>query len=65
MWTAKDARRSRPYTTELLDMVEQGLIDKDSLINDLLGFLSEDEVRQFCRSNDYISYDPDSEEDDE
>ena len=65
MWTAKDARRSRPYTTELLDMVEQGLIEKDSLINDLLGFLSEDEVRQFCRSNDYISYDPDSEEDDE
>ena len=46
-------------------MVEQGMVDKDNLINDLLGFLSEDEVRQFCRSNDYIAYDPDSEEDDE
>ena len=65
MWTARDARRSRPYTTELLDMVEQGMIDKDNLINDLLGFLSEDEVRQFCRSNDYIAYDPDGEEEDE
>ena len=62
MWTAKDARRSRPYTTRLLEMVEEGLIDKDSLINDLLGYLSESEVRHFCRSNDYIT---DSEEDDE
>ena len=63
MWTAKDARRSRPYTTRLLEMVEEGLIDKDSLINDLLGYLSESEVRHFCRSNDYIAYDPDSEDD--
>jgi hypothetical protein len=46
-------------------MVEEGMVDKDSLINDLLGFLSEEEVKQFCRSNDYIAYDPDSEEDDE
>lgn len=65
MWTARDARRSRPYTTELLDMVEQGMIDKDSLINDLLGWMSEEDVKQFCRSNDYIAYDPEDEEDDE
>ena len=65
MWTARDARRSRLYTTELLDMVEQGLIDKDSLISDLLGWMSEEDVKQFCRSNDYIAYDPDGEEDNE
>lgn len=62
-WTAKDTRRSRRYTTELLDMVDQGLIDKDSLIQDLLGWMSEEEVKQFARSNDYIPNDPEDEED--
>lgn len=62
MWTAKDARRSRPYTTKLLDMVEQGVVDKDSLIQDLLGWMSEDEVKEFARRNDYIQ---DADEDDE
>ena len=54
MWTARDARMSRRYTTELLEMVEQGMVDKDSLIQDLLGWMSEDEVEQFARRNDYI-----------
>ena len=63
-WTAKDARRSRPYTTELLDMVEQGMIDKDSLISDLLGWMSEAEVEEFARSNDYVqSLDDEDDED--
>ena len=62
-WTAKDTRRSRRYTAELLDMVDQGLIDKDSLIQDLLGWMSEEEVKQFARSNDYIPNDPEDEED--
>lgn len=65
MWTAKDARRARPYTTRLSEMVEEGEVDKDSLINDLLGYLSEDDVKQFCRSNDYIAYDPDDEDEDD
>ena len=54
MWTARDARMSRRYTTELLEMVEQGMVDKDSLIQDLLGWMSEAEVEQFARRNDYI-----------
>ena len=65
MWTAKDARRSRQYTTQLLEMVEEGMIDKDNLISDLLGWMSEEDVKQFCRRNDYIAYDPEDEEDDE
>lgn len=64
-WTARDARQSRRYTTELLDMVEQGLIDKDSLIQDLLGWMSEAEVEQFARRNDYIQSLDEDEEDDE
>lgn len=58
MWTAKDARRSRLYTTQLLaqllEMVEEGLVDKDSLIADLLGWMSEHEVEQFVRRNDLL-----------
>lgn len=61
-WTAKDARRSRKYTTALLDMVEQGVVDKDSLIQDLLGWMSEDEVKEFARRNDYLQDDPEDDE---
>ena len=55
MWTAKDARRSRPYTTAMLEAVDEGMLDKDSLIQDLLGWLSEAEVEQFARSNDLLA----------
>ena len=54
MWTQQDSYRSRRYTCELLDMVEQGMIDKDSLIKDLLGWMSESDVAEFARRNDYI-----------
>lgn len=51
--------RTREYTCRILDMVEQGALDKDSLINDLLGWMSEDEVKEFARANDLIQYDED------
>jgi hypothetical protein len=43
-------------------MVEQGALDKDSLINDLLGWMSEDDVKEFARANDIIRYDEDDED---
>ena len=61
-WTARNARQSRRYTTALLDMVEQGVVDKDSLIQDLLGWMSEDEVEEFARRNDYLQQDPEDED---
>ena len=54
MWTARDARMSRQYTTALLEAVEDGMLDKDSLIADLLGWMSEHEVEQFVRRNDLL-----------
>ena len=54
MWTAKDARRSRPFTTAMLEAVDEGMLDKDTLIQDLLGWMSESEVEQFARSNDLL-----------
>jgi hypothetical protein len=53
-WTAKDARRARPFTTQLLEASDDGALDKDTLIADLLGYLSEAEVEDFVRKNDML-----------
>lgn len=47
-------RQSRPVTSELLDMAEQGLIDWERLARDALGWMSEDEVKRFAQRNDYL-----------
>ncbi len=61
-----DHRTSRPYTSALLDAVSEGMFDKDSLIQDLLGYLSEAEVQDFVRKNDLMPWlEDDSEEDEE
>ena len=64
MWTRQDSYRSRRYTCELLSLVEDGMLDKDNLIRDLLGYLSESEVADFARKNDIITWlDRDEDED--
>jgi len=47
-------RISRPVTSELLDMAEQGLIDWETLARDALGWMSESEVAEFAQRTDYI-----------
>ena len=47
-----DHRRSRAFTCAVLEAVDEGVLDKDTLIQDLLGFLSEADVEQFVRAND-------------
>jgi len=64
MWTQHDSYRSRRYTCELISLVEDGMLDKDALIRDLLGWMSESEVADFARRNDYITWlDNDEDED--
>jgi len=66
MWTQHDSYRSRRYTCELISLVEDGMIDKDTLIRDLLGYLSESEVADFARKNDIITWlDRDEDEEDD
>ena len=66
MWTPQDSYRSRRYTCELLSLVEDDMIDKDTLIRDLLGYLSESEVADFARKNDIITWlDREDEEEDD
>ena len=57
-----DHRLSRKYTSALLDAVDEGMFDKDSLIQDLLGYLSEAEVQDFVRKNDLMPWLEDDEE---
>ncbi len=47
-------RQSRPVTSELLDLAEQGVIDWETLARDALGWMSEAEVAEFARRNDYL-----------
>jgi hypothetical protein len=63
-WTAKDAQMARPVTTKLLEMVEEGAFDKDLLIRDLLGWMSEADVKEFAERNDLLpAVEPEPEDD--
>jgi len=47
-------KQARFHTIQLLQMVDDGMVDKDYLIADLLRYLSEAEVERFMRRNDYV-----------
>jgi hypothetical protein len=54
-------RTVRKYTCLILDHVEEGLLNKDILITDLLNYLSEDDVKEFYQT--YITNDDDEDDD--
>ena len=62
MFDQFDHRVSRRYTSAVLDAVDEGILDKDSLIQDLLGYLSEAEVQDFVRKNDLMPWLEDEED---
>ena len=53
MW-GFDHRQSRPITSELLDLAEQGMLTWEQLARDALGWMSEAEVQKFAQANDYL-----------
>lgn len=61
MFIKVDTKRSRAYTCALLEMVDEGIIDPNTLAQDLLAWLSEDEVRRFALRNEYITTEEDEE----
>ena len=61
-WSAQYAQASRRVTNELIDLAEGEVIDWESLARDLLGWMSEDDVAEFARRNDYITDDQDENE---
>jgi hypothetical protein len=54
--------RTREATRKILEMVEEGLLDKDALILSCLNYMSEDEVADMARANDFFEWDEDTEE---
>ena len=65
-WTSKDAFTSREYTNKLVDLIEMGAINTDFLVRELLGWMSEDDVKQFMRANDLmVAVEPDEDDEDD
>ena len=56
--------KSRKYTNTLLDMVDEGLLDKDTVLLACVKYMSEDEVKDMMECNEFI-LDEDEEEEDE
>ena len=56
----------REYTNAVLDAVEEGVLDKDQVILACLKYMSEDDVKDMVRCNDFLPWlEDDEEEEDE
>ena len=53
---------TREYSKKLLDMVEEGILDKDAVICAMVNYLSESDVRNMMEVNEFISDDDDEDE---
>jgi len=56
---------TRQYTNRLLEMIEEGLLDKDNVIMACVKYMSEDDVEDMMKCNEFLYEDEDEEEEDE
>lgn len=56
---------TREYTSKILDLIEEGVLDNKALAEQLLMWLSERDVERFWRANDYQAYFGEEEEEDD
>lgn len=47
-------RNVRQYTTKLIEMLDDGLLDHKTVLTACLNYMSEDEVKDMAESNDFI-----------
>lgn len=52
-----DKTKPRAYTNYLLELLDRGVVSEDYMIRDLLGWMSESDVRRFVQANDYENMD--------
>ena len=45
---------TRKYTNMLLDMIDEGIIDRDLVITACLKYMSEDDVQDMMEANEFI-----------
>jgi hypothetical protein len=55
----------REYTNRLLEMIEEDLVDPIKVVEMCLNYMSEDEVKDMCQSNDLSDYMFGSEDDED
>jgi hypothetical protein len=53
---------TRRITNKLLDMIEEGLVDRDTVIQACLMYMSADEVEDMCHCNEFILAQDDEDE---
>lgn len=53
---------SRKYTNELLEMIDNGLLNKDDVIMACIKYMSEDEVKDMMECNEFIVEEEEEEE---
>ena len=56
---------AREATCKLLEMVEEGVLDRDNVIMACVKYMSEDDVADMCHINDFFYEDEDDEEEDD
>ena len=54
---------TRQATNKILEMVEQGILDKDTVIMSCLKYMSEDDVADMAHSNEFFINEEEYEED--
>ena len=58
-----DETKTRAYTTAILEMMDEGLLDPKQLVQDLLSELSERDVKRFAQEVLSEIFDEEEEED--
>ena len=53
----QEKKMERRYTNLLLDLVEDGSLDKDHVINAFVKYMSEDDVQDMMEHNNFIEPD--------
>jgi hypothetical protein len=56
---------TREATNKLLEMVEEGLLDRDTVIMACVKYMSEDDVADMCHCNDFFNIDDEEENEEE
>jgi len=55
----------RQATDKILEMVEEGILDKDTVIMSCLKYMSEDDVADMAHSNEFFNNDEEDDDDDD
>ena len=56
---------TRQTTNKLLEMVEEGVLDRDTVILACVNYMSEDDVADMCHINEFLEDDEEDEDEDE